>query len=342
MAKEWSPKNCITVDVPTGFTYTCVHVPKPHGSNKPTVLFLHGFPSSSYDWHHQIEHFAGQGYGIVAPDLPGYGGTAGGNEADLEMYKFKTICDDLIAIISHCGVKTDSGEKIHVVGHDFGSFLLSTFVGYYPYLTLTCALLAVPYSPPGRKLDLDVMKEFTERELGFEFFGYRRFMIREDSWKVIDAHKESFFTVMYGSEEVWRYHFLPAGALEAWLEADRKAPLLDFVTPEYKRMRERIFDREGVSYRGPTNWYRARFGEFVGLDEELKDLGENRKIPCPTMYMMSEDSKLMPKEWAERTKLFADVYEQVDIRGAKTHWVQLEAPREVNRILDGFFEKFTI
>lgn len=53
-------------------------------------------------------------------------------------------------------------------------------------------------------MDLDAVKQVTERKLGSEFFGYRRFLIRDDSWRTMDDHKESFFTLLYGPEEVWK------------------------------------------------------------------------------------------------------------------------------------------
>ncbi|KAF8459845.1 Alpha/Beta hydrolase protein, partial [Gautieria morchelliformis] len=42
----------------------------------PTLLFLHGFPSTSGDWVCQVVYFSSKGYGVVAPDMLGYGGTS--------------------------------------------------------------------------------------------------------------------------------------------------------------------------------------------------------------------------------------------------------------------------
>lgn len=57
-------------------TYSYIHIaPSPEGPGEYN-LFLHGFPSSSYDWRHQISFFQQEGYGIIVPDLLGYGGTS--------------------------------------------------------------------------------------------------------------------------------------------------------------------------------------------------------------------------------------------------------------------------
>lgn len=101
-----------TTKLPSGITYSYVHI-KP-SEEKPYILFCHGFPSSSYDWRHQIAFFSNLGYGIVAPDLLGYGGTD--KPKELEPYKMKTMCADVVGILDAVGV-----EKVLGVGHDWYS-----------------------------------------------------------------------------------------------------------------------------------------------------------------------------------------------------------------------------
>ena len=96
--------------LPSGTTYSYVHV-KP-SSEKPYILFLHGFPSSSYDWRKQIPFFSQLGYGIIAPDLLGYGGTD--KPTGLEAYKLKAICQDVISIL-----EVEQIGKVYGVGHDW-------------------------------------------------------------------------------------------------------------------------------------------------------------------------------------------------------------------------------
>ncbi|KAF2109775.1 hypothetical protein BDV96DRAFT_234221 [Lophiotrema nucula] len=121
----------------------------------------------------------------------GYGGTSSPDDPTLEAFKYQKMLADRNVILSSCGIEIESGEKAHLVGHDFSAIFSSTIVFYYPQVALTCTLMSAPHSPPGRKMDLDVMEEITERELGFEFTAYRPFLLRDDSWQLIDAHKES-------------------------------------------------------------------------------------------------------------------------------------------------------
>ncbi len=185
MASIGFPKHAKTVTLPSGTTYAWVSI-RPQEASKPTILFLHGFPSSSYDWRHQINYFAPRGYGILAPDLLGYGGTD--KPEAVEAYNFKAMAADIIAILDHEGL-----ERVHGVGHDFGSPLLSRIINYFPSRIISASFLVVPYSPPGEAFDLDAAKTLTEAVLGFERLGYFRFMIEPDSWKVIDAHVSERF-----------------------------------------------------------------------------------------------------------------------------------------------------
>jgi soluble epoxide hydrolase/lipid-phosphate phosphatase len=74
---------------------------------------------------------------------------------------------DIITLLDHERI-----DRVHTVGHDFGSIFLSTIINYYPSRILSCTFLAVPYSPPGRLFDLDLAQQMTEKVIGFERFGY--------------------------------------------------------------------------------------------------------------------------------------------------------------------------
>lgn len=81
-------------------------------STKPTFLLLHGFPSSSYDWRFQIKPLSDLGYGVIAPDLLGYGDTD--KPTDLERYKLKKMSADVVQILDK-----ESLETVIAVGHDW-------------------------------------------------------------------------------------------------------------------------------------------------------------------------------------------------------------------------------
>lgn len=93
------------------FTYSYIHI-KPTTQNT-YILFLHGFPSSSYDWRHQIPYFQKKGYGIIAPDLLGYGGSS--KPLDVGVYTGKGMAGDVYELLKSEGVV----EGVFGVAHDW-------------------------------------------------------------------------------------------------------------------------------------------------------------------------------------------------------------------------------
>lgn len=92
-------------------TYTYIHI-RPQSPNTPYILFLHGFPSTSHLWHHQIDLFSAKGHGVIAPDLLGFGETS--KPTELDMYKGKAMAKDIIEIMNSEGVEVLVG-----VAHDW-------------------------------------------------------------------------------------------------------------------------------------------------------------------------------------------------------------------------------
>ncbi|KAG5654415.1 hypothetical protein H0H81_002604 [Sphagnurus paluster] len=80
---------------------------------KPVLLFLHGFPNTSNDWRHQVTFFKERGFGLVVPDMLGYGGT----------------------------------DELHGVQAQ-GSVVVGRLANYYPDRFLGFGFLAVGYNAP--------------------------------------------------------------------------------------------------------------------------------------------------------------------------------------------------
>lgn len=144
-------------------TYSYVYI-APKTNTHSTLLFLHGFPSSCYDWRHQIKYYSTQGYGVFAPDLVGYGGTD--KPDSVRHYRAKTMCASLVEIMDHEHI-----GRVHAVGHDMGCGLLSRLANYFPHRLLSCTFLTVPYAKPGEVFDLQVVNAMTRQFFGFRDLG---------------------------------------------------------------------------------------------------------------------------------------------------------------------------
>jgi pimeloyl-ACP methyl ester carboxylesterase len=110
MAKQQYPDESKTIEVGDGITYAYIY--KPAQANKATFLLLHGFPSSSYDWRHQITDLPAQGYGVIVPDLLGYGDTS--KPEAKEEYTLRKITSHVRKVLDNENLK-----HVIAVGHDW-------------------------------------------------------------------------------------------------------------------------------------------------------------------------------------------------------------------------------
>lgn len=110
MAELWDPEGSKTFRTKDGTQYAFIH--KKACAGRPTFLLLHGFPSSSYDWRHQVRSLAAKGFGVLAPDLLGYGSTD--SPDDYRSYDNKAMSAHMNEILDEEGI-----QKVIGVGHDW-------------------------------------------------------------------------------------------------------------------------------------------------------------------------------------------------------------------------------
>ncbi|KAM0541959.1 hypothetical protein ACHAPJ_013021 [Fusarium lateritium] len=74
----------------------------PSNPSAPTILLLHGFPSSSHQFRHLLPLLANLGYSVYAPDLPGFGFTTPPPDY---IYTFANLAGTMDAFVSALGLK---------------------------------------------------------------------------------------------------------------------------------------------------------------------------------------------------------------------------------------------
>ena len=84
------------------------------GEDRPLVVLLHGFPTTSVMWVDLIAPLAAAGYRVVAFDQRGYSPDVR-PEAVVE-YSVPRLVQDLFAVVESVG-----GGQVHLVGHDWGA-----------------------------------------------------------------------------------------------------------------------------------------------------------------------------------------------------------------------------
>ncbi|KAI5122577.1 hypothetical protein M0805_004794 [Coniferiporia weirii] len=306
-----------------GFTYHYYCSP-PRDNTKSTLLLLHGFPSGSHDWENVVKFFQQQGYGLIVPDLLGYGGTD--KPSDPEAYRMKLMVADVIDILDG-----ENASKVISIAHDWGSGLNSRLANYYPERFIAFAFLALGYLPPIPVFDIDAINAMSLEKNGYSKFGYWKFFAEADAAKILEEHIESFFSLVFGEDEdAGKKYFCPEGALKKWLLEDRTAQSnAPFFSAEERKRSVETFLKGG--FTGPLCWYKA----FVFKHTAQDDAGipkEKYIIAKPVFFgaalkdaaCVADENKAVIEQTCPSSTI-------VDFDTG--HWVLNEAPERLNEEL---------
>ncbi|KAJ3824652.1 alpha/beta-hydrolase [Lentinula raphanica] len=316
------------VNVTRGLTYHYYF--SPPSQDQPVLMFLHGFPSSSYDWHYQIEFFQNKGYGLIVPDMLGYGGTA--KPVDPELYKSSLISQDMVDILD-----TENVEEAIAVGHDWGSKIVGRLANYFPERFSAFAFISVGYFPPSiLEANMSEINNITTQAIGYEIFGYWDFFSSDGANELIESHLDSFYDLTFPNDTVLRItDFAPEGATQAWLEANRTTAAGDYITPEERDTQIGLWRDEGLT--GALCWYKI-LTSTIERDDDQGIPQENLTIKKPVFmgaslrdYVAIAASQIASTlQVSENTTIIRE-YDA-------GHWAILEAAAQLNSDLLAWIE----
>ncbi|KAF7979934.1 hypothetical protein HWV62_40356 [Athelia sp. TMB] len=295
LSSKMDPAAYKNLTVSRGFNYHYFISPARDG--KPTILFLHGFPSTSSDWRHQVIFFRNLGYGVIVPDLLGYGGTS--KPLDPAEYNQSLITKDVIDILD-----AEKIDKVISVGHDWGSVVNSRLINFFPERISAASFLAVGYIPPKGRSNWRAALEQTKNTFGREVFGYQLFLVEDDAAEIIEKHKKRAKQLS-----------CEAGFLT--------------ISPQDKAAQTAVLLKDG--FQSSLNWYKPNFSDLAAKDAELIPL-ENYDIKQPVLFIAcSKDFVGVPAIGYHALSTHAKNLKTTELDAG--HWVLLSHPTDVNREL---------
>lgn len=91
--------------------------------NKAPLFLIHGWPQTSYCWHHTIPFL--KDFYVIAPDLRGMGDS--NRELDIKAYAKDEMSEDIFAIADEMGI-----DQFFLGGHDWGGAIVQEMAFLHP------------------------------------------------------------------------------------------------------------------------------------------------------------------------------------------------------------------
>lgn len=263
------------------------------GAGDRLALFLHGFPELAFSWRGQLPVLAELGYRAWAPDLRGYGGTD--RPQGLSEYAIEKLMDDVAGLIDASGAK----ETV-LIAHDWGGVI----AWYFALRRIRPLSRLIVMNLPHPAIFERVVRT-----------GWRQ---RLRSWYVL------FFQIPWLPERLFRMGRarLVTGAFLGMAVDKSRFP--EEVLDVYRRAA-----LEPGALTAMINYYRALVRG--GGARRQTSLGFPR-IDLPTLMIWGEQDSALGKELTYGTEAFVPDLTLKYLPHA-SHWVQQDAPDDVNAIL---------
>lgn len=321
-----------TLVVGRGLKFCYYFSPPQHGA--PTLLFLHGVPSSSADWKRQVAYFQPKGYGILAPDLLGAGRTD--QPADWTSYRINHMAQDIIDILDH-ETSLIRGAVIGV-GHDWGCNVLSRLSILHSARFNGFCWLGLSYMEPiTDPFDLPTIMVQMKQLLGYEGYSYWEFFTRPGAADLIKSNIDSFLQLLYPKRpEDWRVYMALPGKTEEWITTNMQPGWPEYITKEeFDTIRQNL-SKEG-SIQSCMNWYISQMHNN-DLEDNRKIPVENWKLSSPSFFAVASKDSICTPVRGKATMAQYGV-EVTTVEYDTGHWVHLEATEEVNNDLHSWLLK---
>ena len=263
------------------------------GTGDRLALCLHGFPELGFSWRHQLPVLAELGFRAWAPDLRGYGGTD--RPQGVREYAIEKLMDDVAALIDASGAK-----ETMLVAHDWGGVI----AWYFAMRRIRPLSRLVVMNLPHPAVFDRVLRS-----------GWRQ---RLRSWYVL------FFQIPWLPGRLLRMR-RAAAVTEAFRGmAVDKSRFPEEVLDVYRRAA-----LEPGALTAMIHYYRALVRG--GGARRQRSLGFPR-IDVPTLMVWGEQDTALGKELTYGTEAWVPNLLLRYLPHA-SHWVQQDAPDDVNAIL---------
>ncbi|KIW21295.1 hypothetical protein PV08_01875 [Exophiala spinifera] len=304
-------------------------------SDGPLMFFLHGWPGIASTWKYQLVAFSSLGFSVVAPDMPGYGGTW--TSKDSSEFALERLVPQVIELLHALG-----RQDAIWIGHDWGCGPLWAIAAHHPEVCKGIVGVSVPYRTI--ELGLPTLLTTIDREVypedkyAYGPWSYQVFYERDPT--VIDQQFEADLpktirtVYMKGHPDIGRAPSrLSLVAEQGGMFGGVNAPVpdvpLDRTVLDQELLDELVASAEKNGWHGATAWYLNRAANEKYTRDKSLDGG---RLKMPVLFVHTEYDAVCrtvhnPKLTVEMRDKVEDLSEFVLKAG---HWGVLECPEETS------------
>ena len=264
------------------------------------ALCLHGFPELNISWRNQIPLLAQRGYRVWAPNLRGYGATD--RPEGVEAYRLNTLLADIGALIDAAEAEAGKPLSVTLIAHDWGAVIAWQFAIKKIRPLTRLVIMNVPHPICfGREI-----QHWHQKKKSWYIFMFQ--LPRFPEW-VLTRNKASFVRKAFTGSAAHRENFTPE--------------LLDTYT--------KAAQRPGAA-NAMVNYYR-------GLKQfpDMREVGDGM-VHVPTLMIWGTEDVALDIRTTDGSDQYVPDLELHKLEGI-SHWVQQDAPVEVNAILSDWLNR---
>jgi pimeloyl-ACP methyl ester carboxylesterase len=268
------------------------------GSGK-LALLLHGFPDTPQTWRHLMPQLANAGYRVVAPFMRGYAPSAVPADG---CYQTAMLARDANALHEELG---GDGDAV-IIGHDWGAPSVYGAAIDAPSRWKKVVGMAVP---PTAAFGLAFVQNLEQLKRSWYMFFFQHGLAD----LVVGANNHAYI------EMLWR-DWSPGYDASFDLEAVKKS----------------LADPKNL--QAALGYYRATLGDGY-RDPSLKALQDQMGSAVPTqplLYLHGANDGCIGAEVVEAAKSMSPANVQFAIVKDAGHFLQLEQPQKVNKLICDF------
>lgn len=269
------------------------------GGGDRLALCLHGFPELAFSWRHQLPVLAQEGWLAWAPDLRGYGGTD--RPQGMHEYAIEKLMDDVAGLIDASGCK-----ETMLLAHDWGGVIAWYFALRRVRPLAKLVVLNLPH--PG-VFERVLRGSWRQRLRSWYVLFFQLPWLPE---KMLGARRARFVTEAFRGMAVHKERF-PEEVLDVYRQAALQPGALTAM----------------------VNYYRALVRGGGGT--RMRSLGFP-KLDVPTLMIWGEQDTALGVELTRGTEDFVGDLTLHRLPDA-SHWVQQDAPEEVNGLLRAWLRR---